>query len=55
VPEKLGLRREVSTRGDRWVDGLGFVGTLSWGVLADEWDFEANRALARALEGGERR
>lgn len=50
VPEKLGLRRELSIRGDRWVEGLGFVGTLGWGVLADEWDFEAKRALRAEVE-----
>lgn len=52
VPEKLGLPLEVSTRGDRWIDGLGFTGTLSWGVLREEWDFEAKRSRPRAAFGG---
>ncbi len=38
VPDKLGLRRASHTRADRWVDGLGFTDTVSWDVLATEWD-----------------
>jgi RimJ/RimL family protein N-acetyltransferase len=38
VPEKLGLRRELHGRLDRWVDGVGFCDTLGWGVLGEEWD-----------------
>jgi RimJ/RimL family protein N-acetyltransferase len=43
VPEKLGLRLETRSVADRWVDGLGFVSTLVWGVLADAWDIEGRR------------
>lgn len=38
VPRKLGLRQEIHTLKDRWVDGIGLCDTLGWGVLADEWD-----------------
>jgi RimJ/RimL family protein N-acetyltransferase len=58
VPEKLGLRLELASQGDRWIDGLGFVGTLAWGALREDWDFEAKRALAPTAltaETGERR
>lgn len=54
VPEKLGLHLELRARGDRWIDGLGFVGTLAWSVLREEWDFGAKRAISgasRAQEG----
>lgn len=38
VPTALGLRLEQQRRLDRYVDGVGWTGTLAWGVLADEWD-----------------
>jgi ribosomal-protein-serine acetyltransferase len=38
VPEKIGLRREVHARGERWIDGIGYSDSLGWGVLAEEWD-----------------
>ncbi len=43
VAQKLGLRRELHARGDRWVDGIGFCDSLGWGVLADEWETRAHR------------
>ena len=49
VARKLGLRQELHARGDRWVEGLGFCGSLGWGVLAEEWDTKAHR-LKRAPE-----
>lgn len=51
VPEKLGLRLEVRAKGDRWLDGLGFVGTLAWGVNTDEWDIDTNRLRAPRAPG----
>ncbi|HLM72436.1 MAG TPA: hypothetical protein VK459_07090 [Polyangiaceae bacterium] len=44
----------LRARGDHWIDGLGFVGTLAWSVLREEWDFGAKRAISgasRAQEG----
>lgn len=38
VPEKLGLRREVFAKKDRWLDGEGWVGTIGFGVDAEEWE-----------------
>jgi ribosomal-protein-serine acetyltransferase len=56
VPEKLGLRLELRAKADRWIDGLGFVDTLGWGVTADEWDIDARRIRAQSgphqAEGG---
>lgn len=43
VPRKLGLRQELHTLKDRWVEGHGWTDTLGWGVLAEEWDLERNR------------
>lgn len=43
VPRKLGLRQEMHARQDRWVNGRGYLDTLGWGVLAEEWDCEAMR------------
>ena len=43
VPQKLGLRQEVNKRAERWVDGIGWDGTLGWGVLSEEWDTAAQR------------
>jgi ribosomal-protein-serine acetyltransferase len=43
VPEKLGIKREGELRGDRWTDGIGWDGTLIFGVLAGEWDARAGR------------
>lgn len=43
VPRKLGLREEMHTRQDRWVDGIGWCDTIGWGVLAEEWDVAGMR------------
>jgi RimJ/RimL family protein N-acetyltransferase len=43
VPRKLGLRQEVNKSADRWVDGIGWDGTLGWGVLSEEWDTAAQK------------
>jgi RimJ/RimL family protein N-acetyltransferase len=51
VPEKLGLRLELRAKGDRWLEGLGFVGTLAWGVNNDEWDVDNNRIAPAASQG----
>ncbi len=40
VPDRIGLRRELHARNDRWVDRLGWTDTLGWAVLAEEWDRE---------------
>ena len=37
VPEKLGLRRELHAKKDRWLEGVGWVDSLGYGVDADEW------------------
>lgn len=47
VARRLGLRRETFAPAARWVDGVGWDGTLGFGVLADEWDVEARRLRAR--------
>jgi RimJ/RimL family protein N-acetyltransferase len=46
VPEKLGLRRELAARADRWVPGFGWDDSLGWGVLAEEWNCSRD-SLAR--------
>lgn len=38
VPRKIGLRLEQRRVLDRWVDGVGWQDTLSWGILREEWD-----------------
>ena len=43
IPERLGIRQEGCERANRWVDGHGWTDTLTYGVLADEWDDEAER------------
>jgi len=43
VPTKIGLRREIESKRERWVDGLGWDDWLGWGVLAEEWDRERSR------------
>lgn len=54
VPRKLGIPLEQRIRLDRWIDGVGFTGTLGFGVLCDEWDFARQRAqpgaMARSLD-----
>ena len=40
VPRKLGLRETTRTRGDRWVEGVGWCGPRGWEVLAEEWNVE---------------
>jgi RimJ/RimL family protein N-acetyltransferase len=49
VPQKLGLRAEVTKRKARWVKGRGWDDILGWGVLAEEWDCRKH-ALKRAPE-----
>ena len=46
VPAKVGLRRSMHARADRWVEGLGWCDTIGWDVLAGEWDWEARRVRA---------
>lgn len=43
VGRRLGLREESRTRADRWIDGRGLDDTLTFGVLAEEWDVEGMR------------
>jgi len=40
VPTKIGLRREINAKSERWIDGYGWEDWLGWGVLASEWDCE---------------
>jgi ribosomal-protein-serine acetyltransferase len=47
VPHKLGLREECRFVKHRWVPGMGWQDTVSWGVLAEEWDCE--RSVVRRL------
>jgi len=47
VAEKLGLRLERRERAERYSDHApapGYLDALGYAVLADEWDFEAQRA-----------
>jgi RimJ/RimL family protein N-acetyltransferase len=50
VCEKLGLRQESRMRADRYLGPVGVDGARGWydsrgfAVLADEWDFDLNRA-----------
>lgn len=47
VAEKLGLRLERRERAERYSDHAptpGYLDTLGYAVLADEWDFDAQRA-----------
>lgn len=46
VPRKIGLREELRARQERFVAGLGWVDTLGWGVLVDEWDVPGMRLKA---------
>jgi RimJ/RimL family protein N-acetyltransferase len=50
IPRKLELREEVNQPGHRWIDGIGWDGTLGWGVLHDEWDVERRRIKRFPLE-----
>jgi RimJ/RimL family protein N-acetyltransferase len=43
VPQKLGLTQEATLRAHRWAPEHGWVDTLAWGVLAEEWDPTADR------------
>jgi len=43
VCERLGLRQQSRSQGDRWVDGRGWDDTLKFAACADEWDAEAMR------------
>ncbi len=43
VIERLGLRPESRERLERFVPGHGWVDSLSFGVLAEEWSAEASR------------
>lgn len=38
VPRRLGLPLECVRRADRWWPEVGWVDSLGWAVLADEWD-----------------
>jgi ribosomal-protein-serine acetyltransferase len=40
VPRKIGLNQELHARQERFVPDIGWVDTLGWGVLVDEWDVE---------------
>lgn len=43
VPRKLGLREESRLSGQRWTEGVGWDDTLTWGVVAEEWDCAGHR------------
>lgn len=43
VPAKLGLRRIMHAREERWLEGLGWSDFFGWDVLAPEWDPERSR------------
>ncbi|MEN0020537.1 MAG: GNAT family protein [Planctomycetota bacterium] len=47
VPTKLGLRLEVEMRDEAFIEGVGLVDRLGWGVLASEWDCERHAVFAR--------
>lgn len=38
IPQRLGLRQEVTQREDSFLEGLGLTDRLGWGVMATEWD-----------------
>lgn len=44
VCEHLGLRLELCAKKDRYLAPLGYLDTLGFAVLADEWDFETDHA-----------
>lgn len=46
VPHKLNLQETTRTRADRWVDGVGWCGTVGWEVLAKEWDCAAGARVS---------
>ena len=43
ILEKLGLALEGRLRAARWIEGRGWDDHLIYGVLAEEWDVEAQR------------
>ncbi len=43
VPEKLGLRAEVTQRADYFVPHHGVTDRMGWGVMHDEWDTGAHK------------
>jgi len=44
IPEKLGMRLEMTLVRDRWVDGIGYDDTLGFALLATEWNPVTQRA-----------
>lgn len=46
VPRKIGLHEHHHAHDDRWVDGIGWCGTVGWNVLAREWDPREHRLRA---------
>lgn len=56
VARKLGMRLETRAPGGRYIRGVGYHTELMFGVLANEWDFEKQRARAdieRGMGGAE--
>jgi RimJ/RimL family protein N-acetyltransferase len=49
VPERLGIRLEGCERESRWVEGHGWTDTLTFGVLAEEWD-AARQCVAKSAD-----
>jgi RimJ/RimL family protein N-acetyltransferase len=43
VIDKVGARLEAVERQERWLDSFGWVDSLSYAILADEWDPVARR------------
>jgi RimJ/RimL family protein N-acetyltransferase len=52
VPERLGLRLECEEREARFVDGIGWTGSLAYAVLASEWDGARQRVRGAGLAPG---
>jgi RimJ/RimL family protein N-acetyltransferase len=51
VPRRLGLPLECVRRMDRWWPGVGWVDSLGWAVLDDEWD-RAGHAMKPGVNRG---
>ena len=43
VIEKLGVRLEAVEREERWLPAFGWIDSLTFALLADEWDPETRR------------
>lgn len=56
VARKLGMRLETRAPGGRYIRGVGYHTELMFGILAEEWDFEKQRAksdIERGIGGAE--